>query len=171
MMWGLGFYNGEKTMTKTEKAKRVDLVRVVQVKEGSILYDKRQITHPQDAIDLANVFLEGSDREIVILCCLNSKNQPTHLSRISMGSLNASMIHPREVFKVAILSNAAAIILFHNHPSGCSEPSKEDIAVTQRLHKSGQLLGIELLDHLVLGDEGTFTSLKEEGYLIQGGDE
>ena len=79
-------------------------------------------------------------------------------------SIKLSSIHPREVFKTAILSNAASIMAFHNHPSGETTPSQQDIQLTNRLYEAGELLGIKLLDHLIIGD-GTFTSLKEKGYL------
>ena len=78
--------------------------------------------------------------------------------------LNKAIVHPREVFKTAILSNAASIMAFHNHPSGETTPSQQDIQLTNRLYEAGELLGIKLLDHLIIGD-GTFTSLKEKGYL------
>ena len=79
-------------------------------------------------------------------------------------SIKLSSIHPREVLKTAILSNAASIMAFHNHPSGETTPSQQDIQLTKRLYEAGELLGIKLLDHLIIGD-GTFTSLKEKGYL------
>ena len=81
-----------------------------------------------------------------------------------LESLNKAIVHPREVFKTAILSNAASIMAFHNHPSGETTPSQQDIQLTNRLYEAGELLGIKLLDHLIIGD-GTFTSLKEKGYL------
>ena len=83
---------------------------------------------------------------------------------VSVGTLNKASVHPREVFKTAILSNAASIMAFHNHPSGETTPSQQDIQLTNRLYEAGELLGIKLLDHLIIGD-GTFTSLKEKGYL------
>ena len=84
---------------------------------------------------------------------------------VSRGSLTSSMIHPREVFKHAILRNASALLLFHNHPSGDPTPSDEDIAVTKRLVKAGELLGIPILDHIILGQDGAHTSLREAGFL------
>ena len=83
---------------------------------------------------------------------------------VSVGSLNKAIVYPREVFKKAILSNAANVLAFHNHPSGDTEPSQQDIQLTSRLVEAGELLGIKLLDHLIRGDE-TFISLKETGYL------
>ena len=82
----------------------------------------------------------------------------------NVGSLNASVVHPRETFKAAILNNAASIIVAHQHPSGDSSPSQEDIHVTKRLKDAGQIIGIEVLDHLIVG-RNQFTSLKEKGYV------
>jgi len=95
---------------------------------------------------------------------LDVKNQPTAINVCHIGSLNASIVHPREVMKTAIMSNSASIIVAHNHPSGKPEPSQEDIDVTKRLAEAGKILGIELMDHLIIGED-TFISLKEKGYL------
>lgn len=104
------------------------------------------------------------DREQFIIACLNTKNEPTNILVVSVGTLNKAIVHPREVFKTAILSNAASIMAFHNHPSGDTTLSDQDIQLTHRLIEAGELLGIKLLDHLIIGD-GSFTSLKEKGYL------
>ena len=100
----------------------------------------------------------------MIVCCLDMKNQPTSISVVSIGSLNSAIVHPREVYKTAILSNAASIIIAHNHPSGIVDPSHEDITLTNRLDEAGKIIGIKLLDHLIIG-YGNFYSFKEEGML------
>lgn len=146
-------------------SKRVNIVSIKMVKESSILYPNRKITSPSDVVNLGNQFLEDSDRENLIACCLDTKNQPLSINVVSIGSLNASIVHPREVFKVAILSNAASIIIFHNHPSGDTSPSTEDINVTARLKEAGKLIGIDLLDHIIIGSESSYCSLKEKGIL------
>ena len=146
-------------------AKRINIVSIKMVRESSILYDVRKIGSPSDAAELGRRFLEECDREQLIVCCLDTKNQPISISVISIGSLNSSIVHPREVFKVAILSNAASIILFHNHPSSIADPSKEDVNITTRLKEAGKLIGIELIDHIVIGSEGNYCSLKEKGIL------
>ena len=145
-------------------AKRINIVSIKMVKESSFQYLARQILSPNDAYEMIKEQLEGLDREQFIIACLNTKNEPTNISVVSVGSLNKAIIHPREVFKTAILSNAASIMAFHNHPSGETTPSQQDIQLTNRLYEAGELLGIKLLDHLIIGD-GTFTSLKEKGYL------
>ena len=144
--------------------KRINIVSIKMVKESSFLYQTRTISSPKDAYEMIKEQLEGLDREQFIIACLNTKNEPTNISVVSVGTLNKAIVHPREVFKTAILSNAAGIMAFHNHPSGETTPSQQDIQLTHRLVEEGELLGIKLLDHLIIGD-GTFTSLKEKGYL------
>ena len=107
---------------------------------------------------------EGLDREHFVVLALDTRNRPIGANTVSVGTLSASLVHPREVFKFAILANAAAVILAHNHPSGEVAPSKDDIEMTQRLVKAGEILGIDILDHLVLGGED-FCSLKERGLM------
>ena len=145
-------------------AKRINIVSIKMVKESSFQYLARQILSPNGAYQMIKEQLEGLDREQFIIACLNTKNEPTNITVVSVGSLNKAIVHPREVFKTAILSNAASIMAFHNHPSGETTPSQQDIQLTKRLYEAGELLGIKLLDHLIIGD-GTFTSLKEKGYL------
>ena len=145
-------------------AKRINIVSIKMIKESSFLYQTRTISSPKDAYEMIKEQLEGLDREQFIIACLNTKNEPTNITVVSVGSLNKAIVHPREVFKTAILSNAASIMAFHNHPSDETTPSQQDIQLTNRLYEAGELLGIKLLDHLIIGD-GTFTSLKEKGYL------
>ncbi|MDN5371880.1 MAG: repair protein RadC [Carnobacterium sp.] len=150
------------TENKKVAAKRVDIVKIQMVKEGSLLYKNRTVHSPQNGFDLMKQFLGDVDREHFIVMCLDTKNQPTSLNICHIGSLNSSLVHPREVFKPAILSNAASIMVGHNHPSGNPEPSEADIMMTRRLEEAGDLMGIRLLDHLIIGED-TYISLKERG--------
>lgn len=152
------------TMAKNQ-AKRVDIVSIKMVREASFLYSDRRISCPTDAVQMLNKFLEGADREKFCLLCLNTKNEPTCIATVSIGTLSSTQIHAREVFKTAITSNAAAVLLCHNHPSGDPEPSREDEEVTKRLVEAGQVLGIEVLDHIILGCGDRYISLKERGLL------
>ena len=145
-----------------QPAKRINIVSIKMVREASVLYDIRKIDSPKDGAELGKRFLQDLDREQLIVCCLDTKNQPTAINVVSVGSLNTSIVHPREVFKAAILSNSASIILFHNHPSGDPEPSKEDISITERIKESGIILGIKLIDHIIIGND-SYCSLKERG--------
>ena len=133
-------------------AKRINIVSIKMVKGSSFLYQTRTISSPKDAYEMIKEQLEGLDREQFIIACLNTKNEPTNISVVSVGTLNKAIVHPRELFKTAILSNAASIMAFHNHPSGDTEPSQQDIQLTNRLYEAGELLGIKLLDHLIIGD-------------------
>jgi DNA repair protein RadC len=115
--------------------------------------------------DVAGLVMEGMrylDKEHFQVVLLNTKNQVLGVELVSVGGLSSSLVHPREIFKVALRRSAAAIILVHNHPSGDPEPSPEDIGVTGRLVEAGRLLGIEVLDHVVIGD-GCYASLRQRG--------
>lgn len=155
--------SNENIANKT-KAKRVNIVSIKMVRDSSILYTKRTINTPSMAVDLLDQFIEDSDREMLLVCCLDTKNQPTCINVVSIGTLNSSLVHPREVFKPAILGNSSSIIIAHNHPSGDTSPSNEDIRITERLKEAGSIIGIELLDHLIIG-RNKYTSLKEKGVI------
>ena len=149
---------------KKLQAKRVNIVSLKLVKESSLLYKERSVRSPEDGYELLKPFLADKDREHFIVVSLDTKNQPVSINVCHIGSLNASLVHPREVMKSAILSNAASILVGHNHPSGKPEQSKEDVEVTRRLVEAGKIIGIDVIDHIIVGDE-TYTSLKEKGYI------
>jgi DNA repair protein RadC len=151
-------------MIMKQPAKRVNIVSLKLIKENSFLYPDRNVKSPDDAYKLLKQFLIDADREYFLVVCLDTKNQPTAINVCHVGSLNASIVHPREVLKPAILSNSASIIVAHNHPSNDPTPSREDIEVTKRLAEAGKIVGIEVLDHLVVCTD-RFISLKEKGYL------
>ena len=142
-------------------AKRVGIVSLKLIKENSVLYETRTIRSPYDAYKLIKNFLIDSDREKFVVACLDTKKQPVNISVVSIGSVNSAIVHPREVFKVAMLSNASKIICFHNHPSGNLKCSKEDENITNRLKECGEILGIELVDHIIVGDNDKYFSFKE----------
>ena len=145
---------------ENKHAKRVDIVSIKMVREGSTKYENRKIETPFDAYVLLKNFLEDSDREKLLVVCLDTKNQPINICTVSVGTLNSSLVHPREVFKTAILSNSNQIMLAHNHPSGISAPSNEDKAMTIIIKDAGVILGIELIDHIIIGSNEYF-SFKE----------
>lgn len=122
------------------------------------------VRSPEDFANIAMKFIGNEDREVFLVACLSVKNEIQCLHRCHIGTLNASLVTPREVFKTAFLQNAASIILAHNHPSQNVTPSQEDIDVTKRLQEAGQLLGVEVLDHLVIS-ETNYLSLKEKGFM------
>ena len=147
-----------------QPAKWINIVSIKLVRESSMLYKNRKISSLEDAWVLFKQYLDGVDREHFVVMALDTKNQPTAIQTCRIGSLNSSMAHPREIMKVAILSNAASLILGHNHPSNAPSPSQEDVQVTKRIVEAGQLLGIDVLDHIIVCDD-SFVSLKEKGYV------
>jgi len=137
--------------------------------ELKIVRERRQgygtVRRVRDAAQVYEAFKEEFsqlDREMFVALLLDGKNGVIGFNVVSVGSLTAALVHPREVFKPVILGNAAAVILLHNHPSGSPEPSAEDRALTERLEQAGELLGIRVLDHIIVGD-GAYRS-KGEGW-------
>lgn len=148
-------------------AKASQLMAVVEISNRFRSYrsgEQYRVCSPKDAAQYVMEEMRGLNQEILKVIMLDTKNKVIYEKNVSMGSINSSIVHPREVFKEAILKNSASIIIFHNHPSGDPSPSNEDINVTRRIKESGKILGIELLDHIIIGD-GCFLSLKEKGVL------
>lgn len=153
--------------------KGIGLAKAVQLKAGielgrrmanSRLTEPVTIRSPQDAAEILTEQLRYLQKEHFVCLFLNTKNHVIAQETLSMGSLNASIVHPREVFRAAMKCSSAAIICAHNHPSGDPAPSPEDIALTSRLLQAGEIVGIDVLDHLIIGDS-RFVSLKEKGYM------
>lgn len=141
----------------------ISLLGLRIVKEKSGRYDiDRKITGPTDIHRVAVEVLELDTytEEVFSIITLDTKNKITGTFIVSQGTINASLVHPREVFKRALMQNASAIILLHNHPSGDPHPSKEDVNITRRLAEAGKLIGVEVLDHVIIGDNN-YVSFKE----------
>ena len=145
---------------------RVSRYRLLIVKDGSVptTWD-RQLRQSRDVADLMRSVVAGLDREAFFVVLVDGKNRVSGINLVSLGSLTAALVHPREVFKPAIAGSAAALVLVHNHPSGDPTPSAEDVALTKRLCEVGDLVGIKVLDHIVLGEGNSFRSLADEGLL------
>ena len=124
----------------------------------------KPVRGPDDVVALVGKRLRTQTREHFVALLLNARHECMAVETVSIGSLNASIVHPREVFRPAVLASAASIICAHNHPSGDPEPSEEDISITRRLAQVGELLGIGLLDHVIIGRRGV-VSLRERGAL------
>ncbi len=122
--------------------------------------EKKKITSPLDVVDFFMADMHGYKREHFKITMLDTKNNILGVEEVSVGNLNSSIVHPREVFKQAIKRSSSSIILVHNHPSGDPTPSKEDINITKRLVECGDILGIRVLDHIIIGDK-RHISLKE----------
>lgn len=134
-------------------SKRVSIVSLSLVKESSLLYGPRRCQTSDDAYALIRPFIENKDREHLVSIGLNSKNEPTVVHLVHIGTANQSIAVPRDILKSVLLSNATRLMIGHNHPSGDPTPSVADERLTEKLHKASELLGIELLDHLVIGEE------------------
>lgn len=161
------------TVEQLEAIKGIGKAKALQLKAGielgrrlsrSGLPDMPLVKSPRDAAELVNDELKYLQKEHFVVLFLNTKNRVIGKETLSIGSLNASIVHPREVFRSAIQRSSASIICAHNHPSGDPAPSPEDIEVTRRLQEAGKLIGIELLDHLIIADQ-SYVSMKEQGLL------
>ncbi|CAG0952951.1 MAG: DNA repair protein RadC [Candidatus Methanoperedens sp.] len=126
--------------------------------------DRQKINSPEDVYRRIYPKMREQKKELFIELCLDTKNRVIKEETISVGSLNANIVHPREVFKLALAESAAHIIVAHNHPSGDPTPSREDIEITKKLVDTGTIMGITLLDHVIIGD-GRHFSMKEAGHI------
>ena len=158
---GAGLAADGKPRTYRLACYRLALVRECTVSTG---WDKH-VHASQDVATFMGPLVADFDREGFWVVLLNGKNRAIGLNLVSVGALTAALVHPREVLKPAILGNAAAIILVHNHPSGDPAPSTEDLALTRRLCEVGDLVGIRILDHVIIGHDGAYRSLADEGRL------
>lgn len=153
-----------KGIGKTKACQIIAAVELGNRLSRSLLEMKKTIKSPKDVTDMVINDMRFLEKEHFKVMFLNTKNEIIAYETISIGSLNASIVHPREVFNRAIKKSSASIILLHNHPSGNPEPSKEDINITKRLIKAGEIIGIEVLDHIIIGD-GNYFSLKENSLI------
>ncbi|MCY8478071.1 JAB domain-containing protein [Bacillus atrophaeus] len=124
------------------------------------------IRSPHDAVEVIQHFIANEAREVAFALMLSTKNEINAVYKVSIGIVRASLLNPREVYQAALLCNASAVIIGHNHPSGDITPSKEDIEVTKKIYEAGELMCIPLFDHIIVGDRGNsrYLSLKESGY-------
>lgn len=142
--------------------KYVPMVRVQLIREGTITA-QNSLTTPGEVYAFIKLHLEDKDRECMVAILLDTRNRVLAVHDVSIGTLDTALITPREVFKAAILVGAASVILAHNHPSGDPHPSRNDVEITETLMKAGDLLGIKVLDHIIVGD--SFISLKDKGLM------
>ena len=140
-------------------------INISEAKVDYMVKDAPRIITPEDAAKQGEC-IKNSDTEAFVVLTMDSKNNLRSADVITMGLIDASLVHPREVFRLAVIKNAASIVLMHNHPSGDPTPSVDDIRITKQLVEAGQVLDIKVLDHVILGsgnDGSKFISLKEEG--------
>jgi len=151
---------GKSPATEAVKRARVPLYRVMLDRTGSILKEgTAAVTEPREAARLFREFIGDAPEEHFCLMVLDARKRVIGVNEVSVGTLSASLVHPREVFRAAILLNGAAVIVAHNHPSGDPAPSSEDREATRRLQRAGEILGIPVADHIVIG-EGEGASLR-----------
>ena len=140
-------------------------VKSLEIREIEYSYDKRpKISGMDDVIKAVKPMIADPNKEFFIALFLNTKNGIIKQEIISIGSLSANVVHPREVFRTACVVSASSIIVAHNHPSGDPAPSREDIEITKKLAEAGKMIGIELLDHVILGQDRNY-GFKESGML------
>jgi len=161
------------TIEELSQLRGIGLAKAAQIKAGFEL-GKRQdlepesidfdIKDPQSVVKAIRASIKDKAKEHFKLILLNPRNRIIGISTISIGTLNASLVHPREVFKDAITHSAASVVLAHNQPSGDPEPSEDDIKITKKLVESGKILGIEVIDHIIIG-KNNFCSYKERGLI------
>lgn len=145
---------------------KIQVVHLQMVKDKEIIYGGEHMGSPGKAAEMVRRFLGDVDRECLVVCATDTRLHPVYLQVVGMGAINYCPVSIPDIFKAALLSNAADIILFHNHPSGDASPSTEDTLITERVMKAGELLGIPLLDHIILGDGGHIYSFREESRLF-----
>ena len=134
----------------------------VRLCEDRSLYSACPISCPEDVVGLLRSEMETYDREHLLLVCLNNRNQPINVSTVAIGGLSGATFEVANIYKTALLSNAKYIMLAHNHPSGDPSPSEDDFNVTRKIREAGELLGIMLLDHIVVGNGNYYSFLKED---------
>ncbi|RJX17706.1 MAG: DNA repair protein RadC [Ammonifex sp.] len=142
----------------------IPVYRIQLVKESSVTMDPKKIESPEAVAKVLQGYLAGADREHFVVVMLDTQFKIIGINTVSIGTLDSAPVHPREVFKPAVACNAAAVIVGHNHSSGDPTPTRQDVDMTKRLIQAGEILGIEVLDHIIIGD-GTFISLKAERLL------
>lgn len=147
--------------------KNLNLITLKVCKEKSIPYSNIQINHPKRAVRIIKKFISYTDRELLGVLMLNSVKEVNAVEIVSVGTLNATVVSPREIFKGAILSNADSIVIFHTHPSGNVLPSQADLDMTAMINKVALIIGINLIDHIIIGDD-KYYSFATEGYEFGG---
>ena len=142
----------------------LEQVSVRIIREAPLLSDEK-IQNPQDAIRILGDVFKDYDREVVGVVHLRSDNVPINMTIVSIGCINQSLVHPREMLKAAFLSNASSIMMFHNHPSGSLVPSREDIAITNRMQQLCMLAGVPVVDHIIIGQKEFYYFFREKDIL------
>lgn len=142
----------------------IEMVKIRMQRVQHLQYSGRVYT-PQDLVEMVEPIFRDADREQFVVVGLNGNNHPTMINLVAIGSLDAAVIHPRELFKPLILCNSAGFICVHNHPGGDPKPSPADISITRRIYSAAKLMGMTFVDHIILGLDNSITSMKREGFI------
>ncbi|GLB30042.1 hypothetical protein LAD12857_19650 [Lacrimispora amygdalina] len=152
----------ENMMKKPFPKRRVEVIRLLMVKEGRMLYGMHRFSKPEEAVDMVRPLFVMADREMIIVMSLNTRLEPLAVEIVAVGGLTACSVDSRDIFKHAVLNNAAFIVCFHNHPTGDPSPSQQDRQITTRLEKAGRILGIPLIDHIIIGEDDFYSFREHE---------
>ena len=156
----------ENMMKEPHPGKRVGIVRLCMLKEERALYGMEQITRAEQAVDMVSPLLMMADRELMVVMSLSVNMEPLAVEVAAVGGLAGCQVDVRNIFKHAVLGNANYVMCFYNHPFGTPEPSQEDCLITERIRQAGEILGMPLVDHIIIGRNG-FYSFRENGELEQ----
>lgn len=152
----------EMMMKEPSAGKQIGIVRLCMVKEERTLYGMQQLSGPEDAAEIVYPLFAIADREMMVVMSMSAKMEPLALEIAAVGGIDTCMVDIRNLFKHSLLNNAAGILCFHNHLSGNPKPSKEDEEITLRIGCAGKILGMELIDHIIIGEQ-EFYSFREHG--------
>lgn len=145
--------------------RKIGIVHLEMIKESRSLYGMERFTDPRIAAGTVGPLIERASREMFLVISFDTKMTPMALEIVAVGSVNTAHVQMRDIFQHAVLNNAKYLMCFHNHPSGEPDPSTEDKLMTEKIRRSGELMGIELVDHIIIGDEGNYYSFREAGIL------
>ena len=154
----------EDMMKRPIPRKRVEIVKLQMIREGSVLHGTRRFTSAGGAVEAVRPMLSKTDREMMLVMSVNAKLEPMAVEIVAVGGVDSCAVDVKNVFKHALLNNASYIICFHNHPSGYTLPSREDEKFTERLVTAGRILNLPMIDHIIVGDDD-FYSFRENGKL------
>lgn len=146
------------------ESQRIPVIHLQVVRDKTIEYGQNNLSSPEKAAQWVKDILGERDREYLVVCALDNRMKPTSVEIVGIGNCNSCIFSIPEIFKMALLSNSSAIFLFHNHTSGEVEPSLEDELCTDKVRKAGELLGVEVKDHIIIGNDGRFFSFSEHNW-------
>lgn len=154
----------EDMMKRPIPRKRVGIIHLNMIKEDRWLYGMRKMNSAEKAVEMIKPLLKYSDREMILVVSVNARLEPMAIEIVAVGGIESCHVDVRNLFKHALLNQASSVMCFHNHPSGNETPSRDDRKVTKRISEAGRLLGVSLLDHIIVGDNGYY-SFRENGEL------